>query len=140
MKNLSNFLTGLFLTIKPEERIVMSRLGTIETNLVSANQCKDVGWTHYEYLVKITCYNRLDESGFLIDNKLINHTMKECIREMMSCELLCKHFADELEKLFKHHKVPVCEMYVSVKPFLPATTVKDYAEFEFVRVYKPTKL
>ncbi len=120
------------------ERLILNRYGFIETNLVSYNQCKDKGHTTYEYLVQITCFNKLSNEGFLIDNKLINHVMLHSLKEMTSCELLCAHYADELEKVFEEKEVPVCEMYISLKPVVLNSTYKDYAAFELKRVYSVT--
>lgn len=120
----------------PKEHFIMHRFGQIETELTAPNQCKDVGHSTYDYVVKITCFNRLNSDGYLIDNKAINRTMKMAMTQMMSCEQLCIRFAEVLETLFNDSSVPVCELYVSLEPVVPGASFKDHAKFEFSRTYQ----
>ena len=128
------------MTKKPTfEEFILQRYGLIETDLVSPNQCKDKGHKTYEYLVRITCLNKLNNEGFLVDNKAINHVMKYSLTQMTSCEKLCEHYANALQQLFEDQDVPVCEMYVSLKPVIIGSPIKDFAAFELKRTYDTVK-
>jgi len=118
------------------EKFVMKRFGTIETDLQAPNQCKDIGHSQYEYTVEITCLNKLNDQGFLIDNKIINNVMKHGLDEMTSCELICIHLGNKLEQTFYENGVDICKMYVALKPIIPGAAFKDYAEFELLRDYE----
>ena len=110
----------------------VNRKGNIKTNLVSGNQCKDVGHTSYKYEAKVTVSDKLDKDGFVIDHSEIHNAVEHVFKnKMTSCEKLALSCAKRIIKMCKKHGCVVLDVYVKIMP-----VGKDVMAFMEVNIKK----
>ena len=91
----------------------MTRTGTLLPTYATANQCKNVGETHYIYEIVCLFEEVLDSKGFLIDHNDINNVVKNN-QNVGSCEECLITIADNLQKILPKS----CRKFsITIKPW-----------------------
>ena len=115
------------------DSLTINRFGILVTDDSSANQCKDVHHKHYRYQVSVTCENKLDNKGFIIDHIDIDHRVRhEFTKGMSSCEQLLVRIMDGVQDLMQSRGLVVYKMYGKLQP-VSAVPSEEYAFMEMNR-------
>lgn len=117
------------------DKLKINRFGLLVSTGVSANQCKTLNHTHYEYHVAVTCGSKLDKEGFVINHTDIDRVIQEAFHAGMdSCEVLLIRIINAVEAVMKKHRVEVFAIYGKLAPILIVAS-KEYAYMEITREF-----
>lgn len=111
----------------------INRLGEVNSNLTSTNQCKDVGHKRYQYHICLVCPDtNTDDQEFVIDHVAIHKTVEKYFnRRMNSCEGLVKGLSVVIENLAKKHGTYVVDLYIKLAPIFDGPEPANRAYMEY---------
>lgn len=96
--------------------LILNRSGKVKASESSPNQCRDVGWTDYEYKVKVYASTKLDKDGFVIDHSILYQAIQQAFTNMGSCEELCMSIEHHVRLALLLHSVECRKIFVRIKP------------------------
>jgi hypothetical protein len=96
----------------------INRFGKVRTELVSANQCKNIAHNDYRYQVSVVCCDtNTDRKEFIVDHAELHKSVQRVFNnEMTSCEGLVKAIAEEVKDVCIKQKIHIVDLYVKVQP------------------------
>jgi 6-pyruvoyl-tetrahydropterin synthase len=97
--------------------LTLLKNSNVKTTMSAPNQCKDEGHGSYDYEIKVTATEKLDDEGFIIDHTLLHKDIEWVAQnEMGSCEELCQRMEAKIAKTLNQHGVEFKSIDLMIKP------------------------
>lgn len=115
-------------------KLTLHRRGTAEVSTKTPNQCKEIGWTSLNYIVRVTAEASLDEHGYLLRHEAIHDVMREAIALGGSCEQIAREALTSLvEECAWHKHIKLYKVVVRIIPNMDKPMAFMEAEYEAVQ-------
>jgi hypothetical protein len=98
------------------KELILVRSGMAKVATVADNQCRDKGWTDYDYTLKVHASCKLDKDGFIIDHSILHAAIMQAFTSMGSCEELCMSIEHHVRLALLLHSVECRKIFVRIKP------------------------
>lgn len=106
------------------ETLTLQRRGEFQIRTLGDNHCGIFEAQHVRYAVVVVCHPKLDDRGFLFEQRNVDAFFQGVKRTSLSCELLTKKCAKRLVHMIMEEN-PTCQLKSISVQLCPAPYAAD---------------